>query len=551
MNATNFRMVPPSNKEPRVSAKVQDIDIEALDALIQRLEQAKEHQLTLDPADIALLIAALQTLAHVQTTLSNKDITLYKLRKLLGIVASSEQLNKLLPQTKEQRRQDKKRAQQDKPTPPPSVPPKSIHHALETVSKGERCPECEQGTLYKYEPAVLLRISGQNPYQAERHIMERLRCNACGAYFTAPLPEAVAKDGEANQKYGATARSLMVLNKYYMGQPFYRQENLSQMLGMTISASTQFDQCEQVANALQPVYRTIVQLAADAKRFTIDDTSHRILTETERLKPDRKTGKNKRRTGVNASGLIATLDTDQIVVLIQTNIGHAGEWLDEILKPRASNLSPPLLMSDALSHNRPTVTEVIHGLCNAHGRRQFVDIIESFPTAVPPVLEQYKRIWKYDDKSREQGLSPEQRQAYHLKHSLPVMAALKQQFEQQLASKDVEENSGLGQAMGYFIRHYDGLTQFCRAPGMPLDNNRMETELKVLIRNRKNAYFYKTLTGAHIGDMLISTITTCIHNSVNPFDYLTWVQQNKALVKQNPHACLPWNYQQTAEKIAA
>ncbi len=49
----------------------------------------------------------------------------------------------------------------------------------------------------------------------------------------------------------------------------------------------------------------------------------------------------------------------------------------------------------------------------------------------------------------------------------------------------MEENSTLGKAIRYFIKHYKGLTCFCRAEGAMLDNNRMEAQLKVIVRGRK------------------------------------------------------------------
>ncbi|WP_238930165.1 hypothetical protein [Vibrio vulnificus] len=39
--------------------------------------------------------------------------------------------------------------------------------------------------------------------------MERLRCNACGQYFKATLPDDVVEDGGPSQKYGYSARTLM------------------------------------------------------------------------------------------------------------------------------------------------------------------------------------------------------------------------------------------------------------------------------------------------------------------------------------------------------
>ncbi len=79
-----------------MTTPVQEIDIAALDALIERLHEAKAFNLTLSAEDIQLLLSALATLTMMQNRLSANDITLHKLRKLLGIVTASENLNTLL-----------------------------------------------------------------------------------------------------------------------------------------------------------------------------------------------------------------------------------------------------------------------------------------------------------------------------------------------------------------------------------------------------------------------------------------------------------------------
>jgi transposase len=134
------------------------------------------------------------------------------------------------------------------------------HHKIEGLQKGQPCPECERGKLYKYGPVTILRISGQTPLTATQHILERLRCNTCGAYFTAEVSDEVAQDGGIDQKYGYSARAIIGIHKHFAGLPFYRQQTLQQMLGLPVGASTAFDQCEQLANDLQPVFRALVQL---------------------------------------------------------------------------------------------------------------------------------------------------------------------------------------------------------------------------------------------------------------------------------------------------
>ena len=520
-----------------MSKTIQEIDVDALDALIKRLQEAQEYNLTLSAEDIQLLLTALSTLSTLQNSLSDKDVTVQKLRKLLGMVSASEKLSSLL------NKPAAKKASRPKPkkNKPRRIPPKVVNHPIADLNKGDRCPACEQGTLSKYEPAVLLRINGQSRYEATKHIIERLRCNACGEYFTAELPDEVKADGKANQKYGYSARSLMAINKYYMGVPFYRQESLQDILGLPITASTVFDQCEHVANSLHPIYKALLYIAAQAEHFYLDDTTHRILDQREKIKVQRKTQQAQKRTGTYASGLIATTDKHEIA-LFQTNIGHAGEWIDEILQKRDPGQAPPLLMSDALSCNIPTATTVVHALCNSHGRRQFVDVLSSFPEEVEYVLNLYQQIWSHEKTVNGQGLTTAERLAYHHQHSLPVMEYIRQWGENQLDTEQTEANSGLGKAIRYFIKHYDGLTRFCTVEGAMLDNNIMEGQLKLIVRGRKNANFYKTLAGAAISDIIASVIATAVRAQINPFDYLNAIQRHQDQVKIHPQAWLPWNY---------
>lgn len=519
-----------------------------LDGLIERVKQAAEYGLALSAEDLQLLLNALVMLAQLQAEMAEQDITLHKLRKLAGIVKSSEKLRDIVPGET-----PKKPAPRPKPKPAAKPPTEAVvhercQHCLTGLEKGQRCPECGRGTLYKYTPAVVLRISGQTPLKSTQHILERLRCNTCGAYFTAELPETVREDGPAEQTYGYSARALMAIQKYFAGAPFYRQQTLQQLLGMPVSASTVFDQCEQLANAIRPLFACLMALAGEALLYYIDDTTNRILGQNAVTKPDRRTGKPRERSGVYTSGMIAVLATGQRCILYQTNVGHAGEWLDEILRGRPPTAPPPIVMSDALGHNRPSVVRVYHqALCNAHARRAFVDIAHLFPEQITAVLERYALIWEHEHHCQDHGLSATQRWAYHREHSLPVMAQLRDEFQRQLDSDAVEANSGLGQAMGYFLRHFEGLTAFCRIEGAPIDNNFMEQALKLIIRGRKNALFFKTPAGAAIADVITSVVATAYQAGVNAFDYLIVLQRHAEAVKAQPERWLPWNYQTTLE----
>ena len=518
-----------------------DLDTQSLDDLIKRVVEAKENNLALSPDDYQLLLDALLTLATTQNRLADNGVTVHKLRKLLGIEKSSEKQSDLnnAPKKSSKKKNTKSKKNNNEDFTP--VKPVVIKHELSELNKGDNCPECLKGKVYKVEPGSLLRITGQSPFTPEQHILERLRCNACGAYFTADLPDEVLSDGDSSQKYGYSARSLMAIYKYFAGLPFYRQGSIQKLLGINITASTVFDQVELVCDAIYPVYQYLFELAADANHYYLDDTTHRILDAKPIEKKVRNSDKMRLRSGVYSSGVIASLKNNHDIVLFETNIGHAGEFIDRILYKRKV-AAIPILMSDALPSNQPSIRDVASSLCNSHARRQFVDVINHFPDEVEQVLERYGEIWTNEHKIMDLKLSLLERLEYHKAHSLPILEEIKTWGETHFNNQSIEENSGLGKAISYFLKHYTGLSLFCHHEGVKLDNNRIEAMLKIVVRDRKNAMFHKTLLGATIGDVITSMIATGSEAGINVFDYFTRLQQDAEAAKKYPEKYLPWNY---------
>jgi transposase len=224
-----------------------------------------------------------------------------------------------------------------------------------------------------------------------------------------------------------------------------------------------------------------------------------------------------------------------------------------VLAERAKGVAPPLQMCDALSRNLPKLPEkleILVGHRNAHARGRFVQVTPSFPQQCRFVLETLRDVYRYDAEAEERGLSPEARLRFHQEHSEPVMKQLHAWFQAQFAEKRVEPNSGLGEAIRYCLKHWERLTLFLREAGAPLDSNIVERALKKAILHRKNSLFYKTETGAEVGDLFMSLIHTCELNDANPFDYLTELQKHAAELAKKPTAWMPWNYRQTLQQAS-
>jgi len=529
--------------------KVAEIDRGSLSELIARVEHAIEHELALSVEDMKLLLHAITTLCTLQANMEQDDITLHKLRKLLGMIKQSEKRsqNRSQSKSKNKSKHKKPRVSSTKSAKAPQV----VYHKMMAHHKGDVCPACSRGKLYKFEPNKLLRITGHARYEAVHHIVEQLRCNACEQLYKAPLPESVLADGDAEQNYGYTARALMVIDKFFTGIPYYHQSTLACLLGYSITASTIYDQCEYVANDVIPVVYELKRLSADAPRLLIDDTRHRILTQQPELR-DRPNGKGQQlRTGVYCSGLIAILADGHEIILFETSLGHAGEHLAGILEKRAETLPPPVVMCDASSSNGVVNRQIILCYCNAHARRQFFDLEKIYPKDIGWVLDTYGKIWEHEETIRAEEMNDAARLVYHQTHSLPVMKSLYDWALNKRNGKAFEEHSAYGKAINYFLKHYDNLVKFCEVEGAYIDNNRMEEKLKIPIRGRKTAHFFKTVNGAGVGNVLTSLLATTAQASENVYDYFVALQKHRDQVKAEPAAWLPWTYRNTLAKLSA
>lgn len=401
------------------------------------------------------------------------------------------------------------------------------------LQANQPCPQCPTGKLYPLPPARLLRVVAEPMFQATLHELERLRCGLCGAVFTAPAPPELARG-----KYDPSVGIMLAIMRYGAGQPHYRMAKCQAWFGVPLPASVQWELVNAAAPAPEAVYDALIGVAAQAPLLHNDDTPMRVQSLRQKKAADPPADG---RTGLFTTSILAQADP-QPIALFFTGGRHAGENLDQLLQRRTAELTPPLQMCDALSRNQPqaSATDLCH--CLLHGRRNFVELLPSFPAEARKVIESLREVYRFEAQAKAGQLSDADRLAWHQAQSGPVLAELQQWLQAQLAERQVEPNSGLGQAINYLLNHWTPLTRFLVIPGAPLDNNICERALKMAILHRKNSLSYKTERGARVGDIFMSLIHTCQLGGVNPFNYLTALVQNASQVLRQPARWLPWNY---------
>jgi hypothetical protein len=537
-----------------------ELDRDQLEELMRRAEHALEQE------DYATIRRILQAYLYLLELVDNKSTTIGRLRKLL-FGASTEKTSDVVgrepadnasappaspsssdtaPQEGDEKKRPKKpghgRNGADRYTGASRV---KIRHA--SIQPGDPCPKCGAGTAYLMaKPGVLIRFIGQAPLMATVYELEKLRCNLCGEIFTAQPP---AEAGA--EKYDASAVSIIAMLRYGLGFPFNRLDRMQEDLEIPLPASTQWEIVAAGYESLTPVHEELIRQAAHGELVHHDDTNVKILefmgkgakqkAFDELPEENDADGVDPERKGLFTSGIVA-VNGEQRIALFFSGRRHAGENLMQLLRQRASGLPPPIQMCDALSRNMPSELKTIVANCLAHGRRQFVEVNERFPTECRYVLEALEEVYRNDATARKENLSAEERLLFHQTHSGPVMEELRGWLKRQFDERLVEPNSGLGAAINYLRKHWEKLTLFLRVAGAPLDNNICERALKKAIMHRRNSLFYKTQHGADVGDLYMTLIHTCELNGVNPVHYLTELQRHADAVASDPAAWLPWNY---------
>ena len=527
--------------EPFDEPKKLKISEQELLAILERLDQER-----LKKADYLVIKAVLRTFLFLQRIQERSAVAVARVMRIV-FGARTEKTRHVLPTEKPKTSASGKRKKKRKghgrraASEYWGAEQRQIPHLA--LSTGQRCPACTKANLYDTDrPSTIVCLVASPPITGTVYNLQVLRCAGCGQTFTAPAPPEAQQ-----QKHAPSLAPVLAGMRYGYGLPTNRTAQMQADAGVPLPAGTQWDLINEFAEELHPTFEELIRQGAEGELFHNDDSVCRILAVEKAIRDGEAepigSGKT-RRTGIFTSAVIS-VKAERKIAMFFSGREHAGENLQKVLNQRPDGLPKPIQMSDGLDRNTPANTPTEQANCNAHGRRGFVDVATKFPDEVAYVLGVIQQVYKHDQQAEAQGMDAQQRLLYHQQHSAGPMAELKAWMDQKIAAKQIEPNSSLGEAIEYMQKRWDRLTLFLHKAGAPLDNNIAERALKLVIRHRNNSLFYKTLNGAHVGDLFMSLIHTCRLCAASPFHYLLTLRQHIARVRNDPAMWMPWNYKPT------
>jgi transposase len=333
----------------------------------------------------------------------------------------------------------------------------------------------------------------------EQHVYPKYACSCCKDGVTAadrvpsPIPGGLAGPGLAAH---------VLVNKFAVHIPFYRQQDELSRAGIFLARSTLCGWIGHCAERLRPLVDLMRQRIRQSDVIQADETPVPVL--------DPKLDTT--RTGY----LWTYLSPDRHpYTIFDYRDSRSREGPTEILKDYRG-----YLVTDAYAAYESVVAasngRIIAVGCWAHARRDFFDARTNQPREVHYVLSLIRQLYDIEDQERE--ASPEQRLAARQEHSVPILDRLEQFLKEQ--APDALPKSKYGQAIGYVLNQHDALRRFTEDGRLPIDNNFSEGTIRVAAIGRKNWLFFGSDRGGETAAICLSILASAKRHLIEPFAYV-------------------------------
>lgn len=370
-----------------------------------------------------------------------------------------------------------------------------------------------------------------------RHIYSCRKCereNMSTPIMTAPMPAPVLPGSLASP----SAIAHIMSQKYVEGMPLYRQEQQFSREGLELSRQTMSNWVVQSTERwLAPVFERMHMHLLRQDVLHADETTLQVLHESGRA-AESQSCMWMYRTGRGCPPIV--------LYEYQATKGrkHPIKFLDGFKGYLHVDGNP-------VYNSIPGVT--LAG-CWAHARRGYTEALAALPKGAETShlvtqqgLDFCNKLFMIERQT--QDMTPEERHAYRLEHSHPVLTAFSAWLNHYKPSS--LPKGLLGRAITYCHNQLNKLQTFLKDGRLELDNNRAERAIKPFVIGRKNFLFSNTPRGARSSAIVYSLVETAKENKLNPRAYLEFLFEqlpNMDLKNTNNiDALLPWSQSLPAE----
>jgi transposase len=406
---------------------------------------------------------------------------------------------------------------------PPELPRVQIRHVLPESARRCACG-CELSVIGQEESEQLDVIPAR--IQVLHHIRERYACSRCeAAPVLAPLPaQPIPK---SNASPGLLAH--IAVAKYQDGLPLHRQEHILARSGIDLPRQTLARWMIRVAQLAQPVLNLLWDELLSNPVIHCDETVVQVLKEL-----------GKPPTSNSYMWALAAGPPERPVVLFDYHPSRSGEIPKRLLAGFRG-----YLMTDGYEGYSSLAAEdgIKHLCCMVHARRRFREAQRVQPSGTTGradiAMEYFRKLYQIERKIAD--ADAETRYQTRQDESLPLLKKFRAWLDEALPQ--VAPKGVLGEALQYLNKYWSKLVRYCEDGRLPIDNNRLENNIRPFVIGRKAWLFSDTPAGAHASAGLYSLVETAKTAGIEPYSYLRhlFTALPRATVVEQFEALLPWN----------
>jgi|GEM_PF-135292 len=326
-------------------------------------------------------------------------------------------------------------------------------------------------------------------FRVERHVRGVWACKCCAHLRQQAMPAQIIESGIPTPRLLAQ----VLIAKYDDHLPLYRQNEIYARSGVDISVSTLVDWVGACGVALAPVVQALKVQLLQCQVLHADESPITILGS--------KGQKKRGYIWAYASGV----HEDIAAVVYQVKESRSGQHARDFLQHapvvrsvhESGNDPPPIkrwaghLVVDDYAGYKALFgdggdTAIIEVGCWAHVRRKFFELhVASKSTLAQTALAHIGALYGLEREIRDAGLDLTQALARRQSQALPRLAAL---HDWLVASRaQVTDGTATAKAMDYCLKRWPALVRYAHDARLPMDNNRIENQIRPWAVGRNNA----------------------------------------------------------------
>ncbi|MCC8978519.1 transposase [Bradyrhizobium elkanii] len=418
--------------------------------------------------------------------------------------------------------------------------PDDIEHERVVIDAPTSCACCGGSRLAKIGEDVTKTLEEiPRRFKVIETVREKFTCRDCEKISQPPAPFHATPRGFIGPQLLAT----ILFDKFGMHIPLNRQSARFKAERIDLPLSTLADQVGHGTFAVMPLFHLIERHVLAAERLHGDDTTIRILAK-----------------GKCTTGRIWTYVRDDRpfagpappAAVYYASSDRRGEHPQKHLAAFAGILQADCYNGfEPLFDPQKKVLPITPAFCFAHARRGFFELADIEKNAregkrgkpVSPIaLEAVRRLDVLFEIERAiNGCGAEERHAVRQEKSKPLLGDMHAWLLRE--RETLSRSSEVLKPMNYMLRRWDNFARFLDDGRICLTNNCAERALRGIALGRRNWTFAGSQRGADRAAIMLTMITTCRLNDVDPKAWLADVLARIAdLPASRLHELLPWEW---------